>query len=100
MGGSGGGLFEKCECSKTTCFSKEGPRGANDKIKNGGFRALGVRGGLLDALGDILGHQGRAPEGVRTTKGGLGKGLGSSQKCKKHVFLSPWRSDAHISMGF
>ena len=61
---------------------------------------LGHPGRLLGALGGVLGRQGRAPEGVRATKRGLGKGLGPSQKCKKHVFLGSWRPDACISMVF
>ena len=60
----------------------------------------GHPGRLLGALGDVLGRQGRASEGMRTTKGGHWKGLGPSQKCKKHVFLGSRRPYAHISMVF
>ena len=65
--------------------------------------AWGHPGASWEAPGSARGRPwapGEAPEGVRTTKGGLGKGLGPSQKCKKRVFLVPWRPDAHISMVF
>ena len=74
--------------------------GASWEAPESAWGILERLGRLLGALRDVLGRQGRAPEGVRTTKGGLGKGLGPSQKCKKRVFLVPWRPDAYISMVF
>ena len=78
----------------------EGSQGHPGRLLGALGDILGHPERLLGALGDVLGRQGRAPEGVRTTKGGLGKGLGPSQKCKKHVFLGSWRPDACISMVF
>ena len=99
----GGGLVEAfltLNFIKSLQGGLEGSQGHPGRLLGALGDILGHPERLLGALGDVLGRQGGAPEGVRTTKGGLGKGLGPSQKCKKHVFLGSWRPDACISKVF
>ena len=58
----------------------EGSQGHPGRLLGALGDILGHPGRLLEALGDLLRRQGRASEGVCATKGGLGKGLGPSQK--------------------
>ena len=76
LGGSGGGLSSM----NFIILLQGGSQGHPGRLLGALGDVLGHPGRLLEALGDVLGRQGRASDGVRTTKGGLGKGPGPSQK--------------------
>ena len=74
------GAFLTSNFIKSLQGGLEGSQGHPGRLLGALGDILGHPERLLGALGDVLGRQGGAPEGVCTTKGGLGKGLGPSQK--------------------